>query len=463
MAMIETPQTDGPLFKDVSVHDPSVINVDGTYYVFGSHLAVAKTDDLISWELIGSGVNSSNPVIPNAREEMAEAFEWAKTETFWAPDTIQLADGRFYHYYCTCKGDSPLSSLGVAVSDNVDGPYKDLGIFLKSGMAGKSEDGTNYNASIHPNAVDPHAFFDNDGKLWMVYGSYSGGIYIMEMDPETGFPYEGQGYGKMLLGKNHSRIEGPYMLYSPETEYYYLFLSFGGLGANDGYNMRVARSKTPDGPYYDAKGQDMINCGGPSGTFFNDAAIEKYGVKIMGNYQFKKYDGENASLTRGYKSPGHNSAYYDAESGKYFLIFHTRLTTGGEGHSVRVHQLFFSDKGWPMVSPHRYAGETLESYELGEIIGSYKLIEHVTDITGDVKYSKLIKLYSTGEILGEAQGIWEYDAQSSKITLTIEGETYQGTALRQWDFDNRQYVMTFTALSDEGLAIFGSKLGVKLN
>ena len=35
-----------------------------------------------------------------------------------------------------------------------------------------------------------------EGKLWMVYGSYSGGIYIMEMDPNTGFPLPDQGYDK---------------------------------------------------------------------------------------------------------------------------------------------------------------------------------------------------------------------------------------------------------------------------
>ena len=40
---------DAPTFKEASVHDPSVIKVDGTYYVIGSHLAAAKTDDLMQW------------------------------------------------------------------------------------------------------------------------------------------------------------------------------------------------------------------------------------------------------------------------------------------------------------------------------------------------------------------------------------------------------------------------------
>jgi arabinan endo-1,5-alpha-L-arabinosidase len=39
-----------------------------------------------------------------------------------------------------------------------------------------------------PNVVDPNTFFDKDGKLWMIYGSYSGGIFILEMDATTGLP-----------------------------------------------------------------------------------------------------------------------------------------------------------------------------------------------------------------------------------------------------------------------------------
>ena len=54
---------------------------------------------------------------------------------------------------------------------------------------------------------------------------YSGGIFILEMDAKTGKPLPNQGYGKKLTGGNHSRIEAPYMLYSPETDYYYLYLS----------------------------------------------------------------------------------------------------------------------------------------------------------------------------------------------------------------------------------------------
>lgn len=156
--------------------------------------------------------------------------------------------------------------MGLAVSDSIEGPYSDKGIFLKSGMAGKSEDGNPYDATKQPNVVDPCVFYDADGRLWMIYGSYSGGIFALEMDENTGLPLQ-PGYGKKLLGGNHLRIEAAYVQYNPDTEYYYMFLSFGGLTSDGGYNIRVCRSRTPDGPYYDSAGHDMIDCAGPGGSF----------------------------------------------------------------------------------------------------------------------------------------------------------------------------------------------------
>ncbi|MDR3052150.1 MAG: family 43 glycosylhydrolase [Oscillospiraceae bacterium] len=166
-------------------------------------------------------------------------------------------------------------------------------------MAGPGEGGALYDAAADPNVIDPNTFYDKEGRLWMVYGSYSGGV---RMDEATGLPQPGQGYGKKLLDKNHARIEGPYILYAPETDYYYLFLSFGGLEAGDGYNIRVCRSRRPDGPYLDALEQDMIRCGGPEGSFFGDRAIEPYGVKLLGGFRFMPLQGVEPLPQQAYKS-----------------------------------------------------------------------------------------------------------------------------------------------------------------
>ncbi|WP_411983755.1 arabinan endo-1,5-alpha-L-arabinosidase AbnB [Bacillus subtilis] len=441
-----------PVFKEVSVHDPSIIETNGTFYVFGSHLASAKSNDLMQWQQLTTSVSNDNPLIPNVYKELKETFEWAQSDTLWAADVTQLADGKYYMYYNACRGDSPRSAMGVAVADNIEGPYKNKGIFLKSGMEGTSNDGTPYDATKHPNVVDPHTFFDKDGKLWMVYGSYSGGIFILEMNPKTGFPLPGQGYGKKLLGGNHSRIEGPYVLYNPDTKYYYLYLSYGGLDATGGYNIRVVRSKKPDGPYYDAEGNPMLDVRGKEGTFFDDRSIEPYGVKLMGSYTFET---ENEKGTW-YVSPGHNSAYYDEKTGRSYLIFHTRFPGRGEEHEVRVHQLFMNKDGWPVAAPYRYAGETLKEVKQKDITGTYKLIQHGKDISADIKQTIIIQLNKNHTISGEMTGTWQKTGKNT-ADITLAGKKYNGVFLRQWDSVREKNVMTFSVLNGNGEAVWGSK------
>ena len=89
-----------------------------------------------------------------------------------------------------------------------------------------------------PNCIDPAVFYDADGKMWMVYGSWSGGIFLLELDEETGYPIHPETdeadnvnkyYGKRLCGGGHNSIEGQYIQYDEKSGYYYLLVSYGGL------------------------------------------------------------------------------------------------------------------------------------------------------------------------------------------------------------------------------------------
>jgi arabinan endo-1,5-alpha-L-arabinosidase len=453
-------------FANVSVHDPSVVRTGDSYYIFGSHLAAGKTTDLMNWTRIADGVTASNPLFADVTKQLAETFAWSQVTDLWAPDVIQLGDGKFYMYYDSCKGDSPRSALGVAVADKIEGPYVNKQLLLKSGMWGEaSPDGTIYDATKHPNVVDPNVFRDKDGKLWMIYGSYSGGIFIMAMDAATGLPLAGQGYGKHLMGGNHARIEGAYVLYSPQSGYYYMFTSFGGLDANGGYNLRVARSKAPDGPYVDAKGTDMATVKGAPNTLFDDASITPYGQKLMGNHQFAQADGETGTPL-GYVSPGHNSAYYDASSGKYFLIFHTRFPGQGELHEVRVHEMFVNNDGWPVVAPLRYAPLSKATPAVAAAVtsadaaGAYKMVNHGKDISAAIKPSAAIRLAADGTVNGAVTGKWT-NTDGNKVAITIDGTTavYNGVLSRQWNTNANAFVVTFTAQNSDGVSIWGIRTG----
>ena len=55
------------------VHNPAIIKSDGQYYLFGSHLAVAKSDDLIKWTQISNTDYEdpiTNPIYGNLRETL---------------------------------------------------------------------------------------------------------------------------------------------------------------------------------------------------------------------------------------------------------------------------------------------------------------------------------------------------------------------------------------------------------
>jgi len=337
---------------------------------------------------------------------------------------------------------------------------------LKSGMWGEtSPDGTIYDATKHPNVVDPNVFRDNGGKLWMVYGSYSGGIFIMEMDPATGLQKSGQGYGKHLMGGNHARIEGAYILYSPDSKYYYLFVSFGGLDANGGYNIRVARSLNPDGPYLDAAGTDMATVkANPALPLFDDASIAPHGQKLMGSHQYALAAGETGTAL-GYVSPGHNSAYYDAAAGKYFLVFHTRFPGQGEAHEVRVHEMFINADGWPVVAPLRYAPLSKNATTLSadvtaaDAVGTYKVINHGKDISATIKQSQVVTLAAGGAVSGALAGTWTH-LGGNKISVALsDGATYNGVLSRQWNTNANAFEVTFTVQSKAGVSLWGVRTG----
>lgn len=478
-------------YNDIAVHDPSVIKVGSDYYVFGSHLAVAKSTDLMKWDY--TSVLSANDKVDESTlfntysSQFAEGIAW--TDGFkgsWAPDVIKASNGKYWFYYnhCAQSETTPAggcwnrSYLGLAESDSVTGPYVNKGILLRSGYRNAGEFTTypldngqaTYNPAVDPNVIDPHAFYDKAGKLWLVYGSYSGGIFIIELDAATGKAKAGQGYGKHLAGGGFAAIEGTWITYSPETDYYYMFNSIAGFAANDGYNIRVSRSKTPNGTYVDAAGNDML-------LAKNDiATLSKYGVKLMGGFNFVAERGD-ASGAWGYLSPGHNSVYYDSAAKKYFLVTHTRFPNRGEEHSVRVHEMFLNADGWFVASPQRYAPIAGDNVvDAVDLVGDYRFINHGRDSNTVGHNSQYIRLNADYTITGAVTGTYHpTKGDNKRITLKInatpatadqdavDGYTAEGVMAWQWDDVAKKLTPTFTALSTSkgGISIWGVKMQPK--
>ena len=469
-----------PVFSPVSVHDPSLFPSGNEFYVIGSHLAVAKTADFMQWQQVTGDWNgrpnifypgdNPDPAVQTMREQIDDVMRGSRNALgFYAGDIHRMPDNRFYQYYCLTSSWY-CSAIGLAVADKVDGPYITRGLLVRSGEAADGSmtpDGTTgrWLVAFHPNCIDPQAFYDRDNiNFYLTYGSWSGGIFLLELDPDTGMQKAGSainaengGYGRKLIQNNHASIEGPYIIYSPETRYYYLFVSYGGLAANGGYNMRVFRSGNPEGPYEDAAhpGTDMAKD-------LRHTEHYKYGVKIMGGYRFEYLPGESSQASTGYLSPGHNSVYHDQASGKYFLIYHQRFEGRGEYHEVRVCEMFLNEDGWFIASPFRYDGGTVRTFTPASLTGTWKLINHGTVINTRPVLSRAYVFSANGRITGpdDSEGTWELGSDGKTAHITLDGTLYKGVFLRCYDEDKGKWVQAFTALSPEGIALWGAGVAV---
>ena len=216
------------------VSDPSVVwdPNSKTYYIFGSHRADAKSTDMINWTAVtvpwatASSSNAANkdafttPQVTRVKKGGVEvylpnfnAFNWSAKGgsqgnasgysvdgNMWAPDVIWNKAMKKWCMYLSVNGDAWYSSIILLTSDNIAGPYRYQAPVVVSGFKG----GTDYKetdlelvigeqASLPeryavgnkwgdrwPNNIDPCVFYDEDGKLWMSYGSWSGGIWMLE-------------------------------------------------------------------------------------------------------------------------------------------------------------------------------------------------------------------------------------------------------------------------------------------
>lgn len=350
-----------------AVHDACLFKDGNLYYAFGSHMAAATSGDLWNWEVIANGVTNKNKLFQKLLG--SDAYGWCgKNEnnkySFWGPDVIYNSKMRKYCMYFAVRGKDDRSSICLATADSVSGPFTFTSRVIDSGfrssdcmasLAGEKfgkkkllkreyfqEDGT-FDNSRFPAALDPSVFYDAEDHLWMVYGSWNGGIYLLELDKKTGLPAEIEDdpqngidayFGKHILGYGNESCEAPYIMYQEEQGYYYLFVSYGGVSSDGGYDIREFRSEHVDGPYVDAMGQSWTE---------EAEDYSRMGVKLVGNYSLPGNE-------QAYVSSGHPAVITDSD-GRYLLVHHTRFDDGKEDFEIRVRQLFFNENGWLTADP----------------------------------------------------------------------------------------------------------------
>ena len=520
--------------RHVSVHDPSVVWDPNSryYYIFGSHRASAKSKDMSSWTTFTAAwktttsnnasntdafkTNQTKKVTINGSEVTFgnfDAYAWSSAYgngynidgNMWAPDVIYNPVLQKWCMYLSINGPTWNSSIILLTADKIDGPYMYQGPVIFSGFNVTSTAGVSYKktdlelvlgeqASLPsrynvgnqwgnrwPHCIDPCVFYDEQGKLWMSYGSWSGGIWMIELDENTGlrdynvsYSIKGSGngvtsdpyFGKKIAGGYYVSGEGSYIEYI--GGYYFLFISYGGLAVggnpndynNGGYQMRYFRSENPDGPYKDANNVDAIF---PTYRLnFGHNATDNRGVNIFGAY------GDWGKLTVGdwsERSQGHNSIIA-AEDGRTYLVYHTRFQNRGEAHEVRVHQVFQNEDGWLVAAPFEYTGEEVKSADIAttqqiatnRVPGKYQLLTHkyrLNHTTKELAKPVEIQLNHNGTISGSVTGSWSIQEGTSYITLIISGVTYKGVVVEQTLERTTQTAVSFTAVAKNGVSIWG--------
>ena len=225
--------------------DPSVVAVDGVYYLATSTfeylpgIPIHRSTDFETWELIGHVATRPGQLGVETVPTGGGA---------WAP-TIRHRDGVFHLVVTDAMGRGMLHFTATDAA----GPWSDGDLIL-------TQDGA---ASI--SGIDPDIAWDADGS---VYVTFSGLLFDGAMDPNAP-THLGIQQVRVDLD-THRALEEPRSLWSgtglmfPEAPHlyeidgaWYLLIAEGG--TERGHAISIARGASPEGPFMGAPGNPLVS------------------------------------------------------------------------------------------------------------------------------------------------------------------------------------------------------------
>lgn len=278
------------------VHDPSIIGVDGIYYVFstGTGLPIRTSIDLVNWSLDG--------------QVFATAPSWITTSDsahpndLWAPD-ISFFHGTYHLYYAASTFGSNTSCIGHATTASpANNAWIDQGPVICS------------SSSDDWNAIDPAAFVDADGNAWLALGSFWSGLKLIPLDAD------GMRAGTEMISlatRTNQAIEAAFLVQHDASYYLFESVDFCCQGVASTYKIMVGRADDVRGPYVDANG---------------DALLAGAGTLLV--------EGDQR-----WRGPGHN-AVLTTPAGA-FNVYHSYDANAGGTPTLRISQLRWGSDGWP--------------------------------------------------------------------------------------------------------------------
>jgi len=300
----------------ISVHDPVIIKQDSIYYIFctGNGISVFSSSDMTNWK-------SEKPVF-------SVPPEWAVKEipgfrgSIWAPD-ISYYNGNYYLFYSVSVFGRNTSLIGLAVNKTLhpgssDFKWIDIGPIIRS-VPGRD----------NWNAIDPNLIVDENGRPWLTFGSFWGGIKLVRLKDDMKGLHEPQEWYTIARryrdpftddrDAGSAEIEAPFIF--RKENFYYLFVSWDKCcsGVKSTYKIAVGRSEKVTGPYLDKDGTDMAKGGGT--------------VIVRGD--------EN------YAGVGHQAvASFDSS---YYIVYHGYDLKNNGRSKLVIKKIKWSIDGWPIV------------------------------------------------------------------------------------------------------------------
>lgn len=282
-----------------------MILCEGRYYVFttGRGIPIKVSTNKLHWSSAGTvfPVNRAPAWTTNA----VPLFDG----TFWAPDIVHV-NGRYLLYYSVSSWGSQVSAIGLASSPTLDSSRPDYG-WTDHGPVIQSGVGDPYNC------IDPSVLLDENGRLWLAFGSYWQGIYVVELDPQTGLRAQPQTSPVRVAWND--QIEAAHLY--RRGGYYYLFVNWGTCcaGVDSTYQIRVGRSVSPTGPFRDRNGVSLVQRGG-------EVFLESTG-RFVG--------------------PGHAGVYREGD--QYWVTFHYYDGLDQGTPKLGMARLDWTEDGWPVA------------------------------------------------------------------------------------------------------------------
>ncbi|QOR75205.1 MAG: arabinan endo-1,5-alpha-L-arabinosidase [Thermoflavifilum sp.] len=432
-----------PKWTVYNVHDPSIKKFGDYYYCYSTDVAygisvrpgiqIRRSKDLIQWQFVGWAFNG----IPSMAANFISQHGGTPNQGIWAPYVLKI-NGEYRLYFALSSSTPRLSVIELAVSSSPEGPWQERGIVVSS-----LNDNT-----IQTNAIDPSVLVDPEGKEWLYYGSAWDGIYILQLDPSTGLALNPGDKGKRIAqrgftnGQVNGNIEAPEIFYNNQLKKYYLFMSYDWFETK--YNVRVGRSDNPDGPFYDYFGNDLNT-------------EQDHLPMIIAPYEFMNQSG--------WQGTGGCAVFQD-DSGNVYMGHNARPGVNKYFMDLHIRKVFWTQDGWPVVSPERYAGVAQRKISADDLVGKWEWIVFQyrvvpgyqnEQVSPDFQYSQIVNMQSNGTFNNQASNTWTY--QDPWLTMKwADGLQAKVMVSMGRDWENHDTTILFTGLDNQGMAVWGKKL-----